>query len=234
MNKYIDNNLGIAMCDVGPKAFESLCLIIHNVLIVTATTVTFLSPSTRFHVTSQCSLLVYKNTWDLFPFYGLFLSFLPIADPRAAADCTGHCGTVLLATLMLCKTAFVRSPEFTVHDIHPFTSDASGVLRHGCIYLRIKLFFSDVCSCIWAVYRLNRIFSVRMQTFTVQGRSCVQGRAWLVTAAALLNSWLVKASARSTLTEVLRRPYTLSVYCYYYFCYYYYYSLFSFKPNTLV
>ena len=56
MNKYIDKNLGIAMCDIGPKPFESLCLIIHNVLIETATTVTFLSPSTRLPVTPDCSL----------------------------------------------------------------------------------------------------------------------------------------------------------------------------------
>ena len=82
--------------------------------------VIFLSPrNTRFPVTPDFPFLASKYSCCSFAPYGLFVLFLSIAVPRAAAGYIVHSGTVLLATLRnvnLCSPG-VQSPQLTVHDI---------------------------------------------------------------------------------------------------------------------
>ena len=82
--------------------------------------VIFLSPrNTRFPVTPDFPFLASKYSCCSFALYGLFVLFLSIAVPRAAAGYIVHSGTVLLATLRnvnLCSPG-VQSPQLTVHDI---------------------------------------------------------------------------------------------------------------------
>ena len=71
--------------------------------------VTFLSPgSTRFLVTPDFPFLASKNSCGSFAFYGLFLLFLSVAVPQAAADYMVQSCTALLAILRLRKSVFAR------------------------------------------------------------------------------------------------------------------------------
>ena len=75
-----------------------------------------------------------------------------IAVPRVAREDRVRCSKAPLATVRLCETEFVWCPEFTVHGFQPSTSDATGVLQHGCLRLRLRDFFFEVYSSRSAVF----------------------------------------------------------------------------------